>query len=571
MYQRQEISETWIKASILGTIWAASEIVLGSFLHNLRIPFSSNILTAIGIIILVSAGHQWKDKGLFWRSGLICALMKTISPSAVIFGPMIAIFSQAMLLDLSARLFRNTVSGYITGAILAMSWNLFQKIINFIIFYGFNIVAVYADLLEFTRRQLNIQFDIVWLPVFLILVIDIGLGVAAAMIGVRVGRRLLRQDPAVNPAGVRLRPAMPGPRQHRFSHSIVWLVIDAGLIVAAMFILNRTEWRIWILAITAIVLIWIIRYKRVLKKLSRPRFWVWFVLITMATAFVFNKMQSQSLVAGLLTGIQMNLRAVIIILGFSVIGTELYNPKIRDLFVRTSFRQLPAALELSFSSLPEMISMIPDLKVLLKNPVSVIHQLVSQIDHRLLEIKKVLSKKIVLVTAPVGKGKTTQIRRMIDHLPAEYRPAGGILSLRLMNDAVTTGYDVVNLRNQERSPFLRLQEEKASEMIGNFVILEEGLTAGREALSLVQNESSRLMVIDEVGKLELEGRGWAASLNELLHHTGHPLILSVRDSLTEKIVRHFHLNRFDLCVIPAEKEDAWREALATLTGNKPDQ
>ena len=31
-----KLSEKWIKASIAGTIWAASEIVLGSFLHNLK-------------------------------------------------------------------------------------------------------------------------------------------------------------------------------------------------------------------------------------------------------------------------------------------------------------------------------------------------------------------------------------------------------------------------------------------------------------------------------------------------------------------------------------------------------
>jgi hypothetical protein len=52
--QQHTINEKWIKASILGTVWAASEIVFGSFLHNLKIPFGSNLLTAIGIIILVS-------------------------------------------------------------------------------------------------------------------------------------------------------------------------------------------------------------------------------------------------------------------------------------------------------------------------------------------------------------------------------------------------------------------------------------------------------------------------------------------------------------------------------------
>jgi len=57
------LSEKWIKASIIGTIWAASEIVLGSFLHNLKVPFSGNILTAIGLIILISISYTWTEKG----------------------------------------------------------------------------------------------------------------------------------------------------------------------------------------------------------------------------------------------------------------------------------------------------------------------------------------------------------------------------------------------------------------------------------------------------------------------------------------------------------------------------
>src|SRR5512133_2749638 len=99
-----KLSEKWIKASITGTIWAASEIVLGSFLHNLRVPFSGNILTAIGIIILVSISYIWTERGLFCRAGLICALLKTLSPSAVIFGPMIAIIAESLLIEMSVRL-----------------------------------------------------------------------------------------------------------------------------------------------------------------------------------------------------------------------------------------------------------------------------------------------------------------------------------------------------------------------------------------------------------------------------------------------------------------------------------
>src|SRR5690606_24414092 len=42
----QGLSNTWLRASVLGANWAASEIILGSFLHNLHIPFKGSLLTA---------------------------------------------------------------------------------------------------------------------------------------------------------------------------------------------------------------------------------------------------------------------------------------------------------------------------------------------------------------------------------------------------------------------------------------------------------------------------------------------------------------------------------------------
>src|SRR4030042_2997302 len=187
------LSEKWIKASITGTIWAASEIVLGSFLHNLRVPFSGNILTAIGLIILISISYIWTEKGLFWRAGLICALMKTMSPSVVIFGPMIAIFSEAILLEFSVLLLGRTLAGYLIGAMLAMSWNLFQKIANYIIYYGANIIEVYNNLLKLAQKQLNIQTDIVWLPIIILLIIFALFGLFAGVIGIITGRKMLKQ------------------------------------------------------------------------------------------------------------------------------------------------------------------------------------------------------------------------------------------------------------------------------------------------------------------------------------------------------------------------------------------
>ena len=184
------ISEKWIKASIIGTIWAAAEIVLGSFLHNLRVPFSGNLLTAIALVILIAVSYRWREHGLYWRAGIICALMKTMSPSAIIFGPMIAIIMESLLLETSVRLFGRTYMGFIIGSMLAMSWNLFQKVFNMIIFYGGNLVDIYSSITDYLSRQLNLHFDAFWAPLLLLLTIYALFGAVTAVIGIITGRRL---------------------------------------------------------------------------------------------------------------------------------------------------------------------------------------------------------------------------------------------------------------------------------------------------------------------------------------------------------------------------------------------
>jgi nucleoside-triphosphatase THEP1 len=543
----QQLSEKWIKASIAGTIWAASEIVLGSFLHNLRIPFSGNILTAIGLVILISISYIWTERGLFWRAGIICALMKTMSPSAVIFGPMIAIFSEALLLEFSVRLLGRTIAGYLIGSMVAMSWNLFQKIANYIIYYGANIIEVYNNLLKFAQKQLNIQTDIVWLPIIVLLIIFALFGLFAGMIGIITGRKLLHQ-PAANFPGFKYEEPREILRktESNFSYSIIWLIADIALIIGSFFLLNYTTWSVWSLSIIGIIIIWSLRYKRALRQLSKPKFWVFFVSITLITAFAFSKAQTgeYSWQQGLMTGLQMNFRAAIIIVGFSVLGTELYNPAVRDFFGKTSFKNLPLAMELSVESLPLFIANIPDFKTLIKNPVSIFYQVISQANRRLSEIKNknTAANKVFIITGSVREGKTTFAKNLIEFFRNNNISTGGIISERVMADSLTTGYDVVNIETGEKTIFLRQNEECGSEKIGKFTICPDGLAMGRTVLHSLVMKENIIVIVDEVGLLELKDRGWSEGISELLKTPAKNIILTVRNTFINEVKIKFGIN-----------------------------
>ncbi|HUX96820.1 MAG TPA: nucleoside-triphosphatase [Bacteroidales bacterium] len=544
---QKNLSEKWIKASIAGTIWAASEIVLGSFLHNLKIPFSGNILTAIGIILLISISYVWSDRGIFWRAGLICAVMKTMSPSAVIFGPMVAIIAESLLLETSVMVFGRTIAGFLIGSIFAMSWNLFQKIINFIIFYGSNIIEVYSNLLKYAQKQLELNSDIVWLPIIILLALYAIFGLLAGIIGIRVGRKLLKEpqqmQSAYNNNG---RNKANDTSNHDFNYSIVWLFMNIVLIIGLFILLNLASWIIWTLAITIVILVWSYRYKRALRQLSKPKFWIFFVLITLITAFALTDTAAgESLLEkGLLTGIQMNFRAVVIIVGFSVLGKELYNPGVRSFFRRTSFRNLPLAIELSVESLPDFIASIPDFRSLVKNPVSIFHQVILHADRRLSEItmKDNTSRKVFILTGSIGSGKTSFARMLVRSFNTQGITAKGILTEKIKVNNITRGYDIINIETGERTVFLRDDGICGTERIGRYLICQDGIDAGEYILNSFEGSRNNAIIIDEVGSLELNEKGWAKSIKTILEKSENHLIMTVRTPFLDDVIKKWGLS-----------------------------
>jgi nucleoside-triphosphatase THEP1 len=568
---KYELSETWIKASIAGTIWAASEIVLGSFLHNLRVPFSGNILTGLGIVILVAISHSWKEKGLFWRAGIICAIMKTISPSAVIFGPIIAILSEAFLLEISVRLLGKTFPGFVVGSMLAMSWNLFQRVANLLLFYGMNVIDLYADLIKMAQKQLQIQSDILWLPLIVLLVVYCVMGIISAVIGIRIGRKLLLQpkNSAFSPFAV-VAAAKSIRSPHDFRYSIVWLMVDLVMLVSALAILNYAGTVYWLTVITIFSIVWAFRYKRALRQLSKPRFWLLFVGITMITAFVFSKVQGQSWQEGMLIGLQMNFRAVVVVLGFSVLGTELYNPVIRSFFLKTSFKQFPAALELSFESLPQMIANIPDLKTVVNNPVSVIYQVILLGEERLQVIKSMQNAlpKVYLVSGILAAGKTSFARIVAEFVQKQKFEVGGFLSERLVENGETIGYDLLDLITNERINFLRLCDDTVKNQIGRFSIHEEGLEKGVQSIENAINNRTRLVVIDEVGKLELRGEGWATALQKLLALSQSIILITVRSGMEQEVIEKWHITDYQILHVGVTDPVYLAERIARKLGDK---
>jgi nucleoside-triphosphatase len=263
----------------------------------------------------------------------------------------------------------------------------------------------------------------------------------------------------------------------------------------------------------------------------------------MLSSFLFAKFQSEelSITDGLLVGLQMNFRAAIMIVGFSVVGKELSNPVIRNFFIRTSFRQLPLALEVAFETLPFVIANLPSIKDIFRKPVSVIMQIGAQSEYWLERVALTMKKKrnVVLITGEIGSGKTTLISAISARLKASGIVTGGIIASAVYENGTKTGYKIQDVSVNKEMQLSHINDTEGLARVGRYFFIPEAIEFGRDALSVERNRNSQMVLIDEIGAWELQGQGWAGSLNELIINCNMPLIITVRKSFLELVTENW--------------------------------
>lgn len=385
----KSLNDKWMKAAVLGSLWASFEIIVGSLLHNLRVPFAGTFLTLFAVIILVSFSRIWSQKGIIIRAGIICALMKSISPSAVILGPMVGIFTEALIVELILFIMgRNLVSYMLAGALAVLS-SLLHKVVNLMILYGLDLIEVYVNMLDYAGKQLEI-ISLSPAGVFYFLVgIYLILGASGGAFGYYLGGRAKQKSGFTGTFEMTENPLEKKSRN--FKYSLPLLFIHFLFLVFSLVIFEKTENIYYSTIITFIYLVFnILYYRNVSRKLMKPVFWLQLLIILILAGLFLETSDPKefSLTKALSNGWLMFMRAILVITSFSSISTELANPKIRNMLMKRGFRNLYMALQLAFSALPVMLENNSDLKSFFKNPVKSFSLIISNAENWLESFKK---------------------------------------------------------------------------------------------------------------------------------------------------------------------------------------
>lgn len=145
-----------------------------------------------------------------------------------------------------------------------------------------------------------------------------------------------------------------------------------------------------------------------------------------------------------------------------------------------------------------------------------------------------------ILSGPIGSGKTTCAYTVAKRLNSAGIVVGGIVSPGIDAEGKRIGYNSIDLLSGQEVPFARLKNlvDKPSPddiLIGRWIIFQQSLSFCEKAILQAIEAKVSLIVIDEVGPLELQGRGLKPVLDKALDACPAKLIV-VRSSLVTELI-----------------------------------
>ncbi len=178
-----------------------------------------------------------------------------------------------------------------------------------------------------------------------------------------------------------------------------------------------------------------------------------------------------------------------------------------------------------------------------------------------------------LVYGPRGAGKTTTTVRLAERIAALGHPVGGFFQRTVTDELGRRGYDLVRLTDRSQTVALARPgtiDQPGTSAVCSFSFRHEAFDTGLGWLRQ-DARAAKVLLIDEVSKLEVRGEGHAAAVRWCLGLDASTVVLlSVRGDQLFYVVEAFSLDGriAGYMEIPAESQAVEREAeqiAATLT------
>jgi nucleoside-triphosphatase THEP1 len=289
----------------------------------------------------------------------------------------------------------------------------------------------------------------------------------------------------------------------------------------------------------------LIRYKNAVRYLKKPSLWIQLLIITLLASLLWEWFSTGKFLSleGLVIGLEINFRALVIIFSFSAISVELRNPLVRSLLYRNGFSNLYKSVSMAFSVLPGIIGHIPKKSNLFRERKNVLHTILQLAGEliSIMEKEAAPHDNILLLTGKVQSGKSMFISDFVETCKINHLSISGFIAKGTFIDGKRESFILIDIETGRTMQLAGRTEVKGWIRHRDFYLNPEAFRWGEKLLKKGLERRTNLLVLDELGPLELGGKGWSNIIEIMEKNYDIPQLWVVREKILKEVADRWQI------------------------------
>lgn len=142
--------------------------------------------------------------------------------------------------------------------------------------------------------------------------------------------------------------------------------------------------------------------------------------------------------------------------------------------------------------------------------------------------RKEAKTSLILITGIPGVGKTTLMQSLHHHYKLRGAKVGGFITLEVVENGRRVGFRIVDLQTG-REGWLARAQPGSGPMYGRYCIILEDLEAiGIGALRTAVESDMDIVLVDEIGPMEMSSRRFSAEISSLLQNSKRQIVATFK-------------------------------------------
>jgi nucleoside-triphosphatase THEP1 len=172
-------------------------------------------------------------------------------------------------------------------------------------------------------------------------------------------------------------------------------------------------------------------------------------------------------------------------------------------------------------------------------------------------------KRPIIISGELNSRKTSMLYSLCSLLDSQGSRLGGVIQVAQLPHKPKTSYTLSDQGTGNCRLLMQEQYKDSFEQVGRFWVDFSTFQWAYE-ITMAQIETADYITVDEMGPIELGGRGFDQLVRTLIEHYKGTLILVCRSSLVEQLISYYTFDKEEIIFLESQKE--WESQFKRVLG-----